>query len=104
MPIPSVALSQLQNAQQIAGASKNNAAQTDKAGQAFGSALNGALNSLSQMQASSDSAIQQLAAGENVDLHQVMIGAEQTDIAFRVAISMRDKLVEAYHEVMRMQV
>ncbi|MBI5712076.1 MAG: flagellar hook-basal body complex protein FliE [Chloroflexi bacterium] len=48
--------------------------------------------------------IQKLAAGENVDLHQVLIAAEQTDIAFRVALSMRDKLVEAYQEVMRMQV
>ena len=48
--------------------------------------------------------MQKLAAGETIDLHQVMISAEQTDIAFRVALSLRDKLVEAYQEVMRMQV
>lgn len=71
---------------------------------AFGATLNNALEGLSQMQVTSDQAIQKLAAGENVDLHQVLIAAEQTDIAFRVALSMRDKLVEAYQEVMRMQV
>jgi flagellar hook-basal body complex protein FliE len=63
-----------------------------------------ALDQLSQSQNTSDALIQKLAAGENVELHQVMIAAEQTDINFRVAMAMRDKLVEAYHEVMRMQV
>lgn len=63
-----------------------------------------ALDSLSQSQATSDDLLRQLAAGENVDLHQVMIASEQTDIGFRVAMAMRDKLVEAYHEVMRMAV
>ena len=45
-----------------------------------------------------------LAAGEEVELHQVMIAAEETDISFRVAMAIRDKLVEAYHETMRMNV
>ena len=45
-----------------------------------------------------------LAAGEEVELHQVMISAEQTDISFRVAMAIRDKLVEAYQETMRMSV
>jgi flagellar hook-basal body complex protein FliE len=78
--------------------------QNTGAAQAVGATFNQALQALSQTQANSDSLIQKLAAGENVDLHQVMIAAEQTDIQFRVAIAMRDKLVEAYHEVMRMNV
>ncbi len=63
-----------------------------------------ALQSLSQSQADSDQLIEKLAAGENVDLHQVMIASEQTDIQFRIALSIRDKLVETYKEVMRMAV
>jgi flagellar hook-basal body complex protein FliE len=63
-----------------------------------------ALDALNQSQAGSDALLQKLAAGENVDLHQVIIAAEQTDVNFRVAIAMRDRLVEAYHEVMRMNV
>lgn len=78
--------------------------QSTGAAQQVGATFNQALDSLSQAQASSDALIQKLAAGENVDLHQVMIAAEQTDIKFRVAVAMRDKLVEAYQEVMRMNV
>lgn len=63
-----------------------------------------ALDNLSQTQNNSDALLQKLAAGESVDLHQVMIAAEQTDIGFKVAMAMRDKLVDAYHEVMRMSV
>ena len=72
----------------------------DKIGQTFGQAL----DALNTQQLSSDQLIQQLAAGENVDVHNVMIAAEQTDVAFRIAIAMRDQLVTAYQEMMRMQI
>ncbi len=72
----------------------------DKLGKSFGQAL----DALSSQQASSDQLIQQLAAGENVDVHNVMIAAEQTDVSFRIAIAMRDQLVQAYQEMMRMQI
>lgn len=62
------------------------------------------LESLSLLEFNSDHLIQQLAAGEDVDVHQVMIAMEETDISFRVALAIRDKLVEAYREVMRMSV
>lgn len=102
MPLDPITLNKLQG---ITPAAKTTAAAAvNKTSGAFGATLNNALEGLSQMQMTSDQAIQKLAAGENVDLHQVMIAAEETDIAFRVALSMRDKLVEAYQEVMRMQV
>jgi flagellar hook-basal body complex protein FliE len=62
------------------------------------------LDSLSRQQNETDSLMAKLAAGEEVELHQVMISAEQTDISFRVAMAIRDKLVEAYQETMRMAV
>jgi len=62
------------------------------------------LNALSASQAESDGLVQKLSMGENVDLHQVMIGMEQNSVNFQVAIAIRDKLVEAYREVMRMNV
>ena len=70
------------------------------AGQTFANIL----SDLSQSEASTDNLVAQLSAGENVELHNVMIGLEETDIQFRVALAIRDKLVEAYREVMRMQV
>jgi flagellar hook-basal body complex protein FliE len=70
----------------------------------IGQTFSQALDQLSAAQTHSDTLIQRLAAGENVDLHTVMIAAEQADISFRVALALRDRLVEAYQEMMRMQV
>ena len=63
-----------------------------------------ALETLSSTQANSDDLLQRLAAGEDVDIHQAMIATEQTDIQFQVAMGIRDRLVTAYQDVMRMQV
>jgi flagellar hook-basal body complex protein FliE len=62
------------------------------------------LDSLNQSQQNSDDLVKKLSLGENVDLHQVMIGMEENDINFRVAMAIRDKLVDAYQQVMRMQI
>ena len=62
------------------------------------------LTSLNDSQLKSDHLVEQLARGEDVDLHTVMIGLEENNINFNVAIGIRDKLVEAYREIMRMQV
>lgn len=70
----------------------------------IGSAFSDMLDTLSQSETQSNNLMTQLATGENVDLHDVMIGMEQTDIQFKVAMAIRDKLVDAYREVMRMQV
>jgi flagellar hook-basal body complex protein FliE len=75
-----------------------------QANQSSGVSFDQMLDSLNNTQTQSDTLIQQLAAGENVDIHQVMIASEQTDISFRVAMAIRDRLVDAYREVMRMNV
>lgn len=74
------------------------------AAEAVGQTFAQALDSLNQTQLSSDALMEKLAAGEEVELHQVMIAAEQADIGFRVALAIRDKLVDAYRETMRMNV
>jgi flagellar hook-basal body complex protein FliE len=62
------------------------------------------LTSLNQSALSSDAQVTQMAQGQNVDLHAVMIGMEENSVNFTVALSIRDKLIESYREVMRMQV
>jgi len=62
------------------------------------------LSTLDQSQQNSDALIQKLAQGENVDLHTVMIAMEENNVNFNVALGIRDKLVDAYREIMRMQV
>lgn len=62
------------------------------------------LDSLSQSQADSDQLIQKLSVGEDVNLDQLMVAMEQTDINFRIAIAVKERLIDAYREVMRIQV
>jgi flagellar hook-basal body complex protein FliE len=62
------------------------------------------LNSLSETENTSDTLMQQFSAGGDVDLHELMIAMEKTDVNFRVAMNIQGKLVSAYQEIMRMQV
>lgn len=69
----------------------------------FGSYLNEAMRSLNEVQQATSTARQDLAVGK-ADLHQVMIQSEESSIAMQLAIEVRNKAVEAYQEMMRMQV
>lgn len=42
--------------------------------------------------------------GDSVDLHELMIAMEKADISLRLMVQVRNKAVDAYHEIMRMQV
>lgn len=84
----------------ITGAEPKASTAVNQLGQTFDQVLNG----LSATENKSDNLMARLAAGEDVDLHEVMIAAEQTDVSFRVAMSIRDKLVSAYQEITRMNI
>ncbi len=86
-------------------------AQTAKNGNGVGSitkdfskVLGNAVNNLAEKENSANNAIVRLAAGEDVNLHQVMLSMQEADIAFQIALQTRNKLVDAYREIMRMQV
>jgi flagellar hook-basal body complex protein FliE len=69
-----------------------------------GKTFDSMLQSLNQSQQTSDDLMTKLAAGEDVDIHQVMIASDQADISFKIALGIRDKLVDAYKEISRMSV
>ena len=63
------------------------------------------LTSLTQSQNDSDALVQGVATGsDSASLDQMMIGLEENDVNFRVTMAIRDKLVSAYEEVMKMQI
>jgi len=47
---------------------------------------------------------QDFALGKNVELHQVIIATEQANLALQLTIQVRNKVIEAYQEITRMQV
>ncbi len=62
------------------------------------------VSKVNDLQNQSDQAIQTLASGENKNLHEVMISMEKASISFQFMSQVRNKAIEAYQEVMRMQV
>ncbi len=61
------------------------------------------VSKVNDLQNQSDRAIQGLASGENKNLHEVMISMEKASISFLFMSQVRNKAIEAYQEVMRMQ-
>jgi flagellar hook-basal body complex protein FliE len=100
--IPSITPINIGNIQNLGSSSapKTASSALDQATSSFETML----KSLNDSQQNSDDLLQKLSLGENVDLHTVMLGMEENDVNFRVALSIRDKLVDAYREMMRMQI
>lgn len=69
----------------------------------FGAALVDAVQSLDRLQREADASGLQLGAGEPVDLHDVMLAQDRASLSLQLALQVRNKLVEAYQDVMRMQ-
>ncbi|HWR05351.1 flagellar hook-basal body complex protein FliE [Sporomusa sp.] len=71
---------------------------------AFGEYLKDALTSVNNLQGESRQASLNLAAGKIEDVAEVTIAAEKASIALQLTMQVRNKVVDAYQEVMRMQV
>lgn len=70
----------------------------------FGQFLKEALHGVNEAQNNADRLTNQLIHGEPVHLHDVMIAAQKASITLNLALEVRNKVVEAYQEVMRMQI
>ena len=70
----------------------------------FSTFLKDALNKVNEQQVQADQLTEKLVKGENVDLHQVMIAAQKASISLQLALEVRNKVIEAYQEMMRMQI
>lgn len=86
---------------QSSSSRSNSSAQT---GQSFADTLKEAISSVNDLQKSSDKAMQNLATGRTDNVADVMIAAEKADIALKLMVQVRNKIIDAYSEVMRMQV
>ena len=62
------------------------------------------VSKVNDLQNQADQSIQGLASGENKNLHEVMISMEKASVSFLFMSQVRNKAIDAYQEVMRMQV
>ena len=81
---------------------KRNASEAGKS--SFGNILKDSIKEVNQLQHAADVSIEQLVAGKSKNLHETMIALEKADISFRLMMEVRNKIIDAYHEIMRMQV
>ncbi len=73
-----------------------------QSGEKFTDLLSTMVNSVNDLQSASAQSQQSLMNGEPVELHDVMIKAEQAGLSMDFLLEIRNKLVNAYNDVMRM--
>lgn len=73
-------------------------------GPAFSDQLKTAIESVNDKQIQADNHLQAVASGQDVDLHTTMIALQEADITLRAMVSVRDKVVDAYQQVMNMSI
>jgi flagellar hook-basal body complex protein FliE len=73
-------------------------------GAAFQNVLNEAVQQVESFQSNAAASIGRFVSGEGEELHQVALATQQADLAFNLFMQVRNKVISAYQEVMRMQV
>jgi flagellar hook-basal body complex protein FliE len=72
--------------------------------QSFGDTLNQAITDVNALQNEAGKAMNRMVSGEATDLHEVMIAVEKARTSFDLLMEVRNKALDAYREIMRMQV
>ena len=70
----------------------------------FASKLQEAINEVNDLQKNREEMVDGMVSGQATEVHDVMIAAKESQMAFELLLEIRNKLLESYQEVMRMQV
>jgi len=70
----------------------------------FGDTLNQAIADVNSLQSEAGKAVEKMVSGESTDLHDVMIAVEKARTSFDLLMEIRNKTIDVYREIMRMQV
>lgn len=70
----------------------------------FSDLIKGLVQQTDQQQLAAEQGVQQLVTGETDSIHDVVLTASRADLAFRLMMEIRNRLIASYQEVMRMQV
>lgn len=73
-------------------------------GDSFGTLLRNRIEEVNRLKLAADDAVAQVELSDTGSIHEAMIALEKADISFRAMMQVRNRMLEAYQEVMRMQV
>lgn len=76
----------------------------DKAKTSFGDALKDSIKKVVELEKEADQEVEKLVKMENTDIQSTMIAIEKADLSFQMMMQVRNKIISAYEEIMRMQV
>jgi flagellar hook-basal body complex protein FliE len=69
----------------------------------FQQVLTGTINQLESMNNSASDSVQKFLSGENEELHTTILATQKAELAFELGLQVRNKVVDAYQEIMKMQ-
>jgi len=78
-------------------------APSKSSGGGFQSMLSDAIGRVEQFQQNSQNAINKFLSGEDEEVHKVALATQQAELSFDLFLQVRNKVISAYQEVMRMQ-
>lgn len=96
--------SQIDSARELRESIRSEEGPQEAGSATFGDFLSKMVNEANTSQLDADKKMQEVAAGRNKDLHGAVLSMEQADVNFRLLAQVRNKVIEAYREIMRMQV
>jgi flagellar hook-basal body complex protein FliE len=70
----------------------------------FSSILADAVNRVEKYRLDAENKTERFLGGENEDIHQVVMSAQQAELSFELFLQAKNKVVQAYQEIMRMQI
>ncbi len=70
----------------------------------FADLVKGMIQDTSQQQFATEESVRKMVSGEADSIHDVVLTASRADLAFRLVMEIRNRLISSYQEVMRMQV
>jgi flagellar hook-basal body complex protein FliE len=82
---------------------RNNIGQPSPGGVSFKDTLKSFMSDVNDIQLKADESIQKMVSGEINDVHQVMSSVEEANTAFNMMMEIRNKVLDAYQEIMRIR-
>ncbi len=73
-------------------------------GKSFSDILKDSVEKVNEYQSQADTAIKELVAGRNKNIHETMLTIERADTSLKLMMQVRNKILDAYKEIIRMQV
>lgn len=88
----------------VTGAAVAPATAASSPGAGFQSVFEKAIAGVENLQQNADQGIERFLAGEGEELHSVIMATQKAELAFELFLQVRNKVVSAYQEIMRMQI